>query len=125
MYRPGHAHQKEKLIAATQSHFFLKHVTGAASKVCFLFSGNHDWVGSDFVFNAGVGLAVKMKNGLKDGGVTILEQVKAAFERDWRSRYAKGLQGNKDQQGKYRNLQQEKIHMETKEENKWNYPLSL
>nr|XP_020451961.1 inactive phospholipase D5-like [Monopterus albus] len=56
-----------------------------------LYIGNHDWVGSDFAFNAGVGLAVTMKKGLKDSGVTILEHVKAAFERDWRSHYAKSL----------------------------------
>ncbi|XP_070684417.1 inactive phospholipase D5 [Pempheris klunzingeri] len=80
-----------------------------------VYIGNHDWVGSDFAFNAGIGLVVKMKNGIRDRGATILEHIKAAFERDWRSQYAKSLQGNKDQQGKYRNLQQTK--MKTKEEN--------
>ncbi|CAJ1052659.1 inactive phospholipase D5 isoform X2 [Xyrichtys novacula] len=90
-----------------------------------LYVGNHDWVGSDFARNAGVGLVVKMKNSLTDRGVTILEHVKAAFERDWRSRYAKSLQGNKDQHGKYRNSQHNKIHMDTKVENKWNEPLSF
>ncbi|XP_044046863.1 inactive phospholipase D5 isoform X2 [Siniperca chuatsi] len=89
-----------------------------------VYIGNHDWVGSDFAINAGVGLVVKMKNNLKESGVTVLEHVKAAFERDWRSRYAKSLKGNKDQQGTYRNLQQAKIHMETKEENEWKNPLS-
>ncbi|XP_056228170.1 inactive phospholipase D5 isoform X2 [Seriola aureovittata] len=89
-----------------------------------LYIGNHDWVGSDFAVNAGVGLVVQMNNSLKDRGATILEHVKAAFERDWRSRYAKSLQGSKDHQGKYRNLQQVKIHTETKE-NEWNSPLSL
>ncbi|KAI3352845.1 hypothetical protein L3Q82_019420 [Scortum barcoo] len=88
-----------------------------------VYIGNHDWVGSDFAINAGVGLVVKMKNTLQDRGVTVLERVKAAFERDWRSRYAKSLQGNKDQQHKYRNLQQAKSHMEPKDENEWNNPL--
>ncbi|XP_034717457.1 inactive phospholipase D5 [Etheostoma cragini] len=88
-----------------------------------LYIGNHDWVGSDFAVNSGVGLVVKIKNSLKDRGVTILEHVKAAFERDWRSHYAKSLQGNKGQQGKYRNLQQAKVHMESKEEKEWNNPL--
>ncbi|XP_029990363.1 inactive phospholipase D5 [Sphaeramia orbicularis] len=90
-----------------------------------LYIGNHDWVGSDFAINAGVGLVIQMKNSLKNSGVTILEQVKAAFERDWRSRYAKNLQGGKDQDGKYRHLRKTKKVMETKEENEWNYPLSL
>ncbi|KAM7418663.1 hypothetical protein PAMA_016000 [Pampus argenteus] len=90
-----------------------------------LYIGNHDWVGSDFAINAGVGLVVKMKKSATDSGVLILEQLKAAFERDWRSRYAKSQQGSKDQDSKYRNLQLEKSHVETKEENEWNNPLSL
>uniref|UniRef100_A0A3B5AT38 Inactive phospholipase D5-like n=1 Tax=Stegastes partitus TaxID=144197 RepID=A0A3B5AT38_9TELE len=90
-----------------------------------VYIGNHDWVGSNFAINAGVGLVVKLKGGLKDRGVTVLEQVKAAFERDWRSGYAKSLQGSRDQQGKYRNMQHVKNPMEMKEKNEWNYPLSL
>ncbi|XP_063740387.1 inactive phospholipase D5 isoform X2 [Eleginops maclovinus] len=90
-----------------------------------VYIGNHDWVGSDLAINTGVGLVVKMKNSLEDRGATILEQLKAAFERDWKSRYAKNLQGNKDQQGKYRNIKQGEMHMESKEENNWNNPLSL
>uniref|UniRef100_A0A8C2WEP4 Phospholipase D family member 5 n=1 Tax=Cyclopterus lumpus TaxID=8103 RepID=A0A8C2WEP4_CYCLU len=85
-----------------------------------VYIGNHDWVGSDFTINTGVGLVVKMKNSLQDRGV--LEHFKAAFERDWRSRYAKSLQGNKDSQGKYRKLHQVKMNLQTKEENN---PLSL
>ncbi|XP_026159656.1 inactive phospholipase D5 [Mastacembelus armatus] len=53
--------------------------------------GNHDWVGSEFAVNAGVGLVVRMTNSVKDKGMTILEHLKAVFERDWRSRYAKNL----------------------------------
>lgn len=67
---------------------------------------------------------VKMKSNIQDRGVTILDHVEAAFERDWRSRYAKNLQGNKEQQGKYRDLLT-KIHMESKEENQWHKPSSL
>ncbi|XP_050926762.1 inactive phospholipase D5 isoform X2 [Lates calcarifer] len=90
-----------------------------------VYIGNHDWVGSDFAINAGVGLVLQMKNSFTDSRATIVEYVKAAFERDWRSRYAKSLQGSKDQQGKYRHLQQAKIHKETKDEDEWNSPLSL
>uniref|UniRef100_H3D3F4 Phospholipase D family member 5 n=1 Tax=Tetraodon nigroviridis TaxID=99883 RepID=H3D3F4_TETNG len=53
--------------------------------------GNHNWVGSDFAISAGVGLVVQMKNSVPKGAATILEHVRAAFERDWRSRYAKSL----------------------------------
>ncbi|MEQ2261836.1 hypothetical protein XENORESO_016545, partial [Xenotaenia resolanae] len=88
-----------------------------------VYLGNHDWVGSDFAINAGVGLVVRMKDGTKDRGATILEYIKASFERDWRSRYAKNLQKSKDQQGKYRLLQWSKNHWETKEGNDWNNPL--
>ncbi|XP_040892480.1 inactive phospholipase D5 isoform X2 [Toxotes jaculatrix] len=88
-----------------------------------VYIGNHDWVGSDFAINAGVGLVIKETSSLKDSGVTILDHVKAAFERDWRSRYAKSLQGSKDQQGKYRKPQQAEIHKAPKEENEWNSPL--
>lgn len=88
-----------------------------------LSTGNHDWVGSDFAINAGVGLVVKMKRSVQDRRVTIVEQLKAAFERDWMSRYAKTLQGY--QQGKYSNLHQAKIHMETNEKKEWNSPLFL
>ncbi|XP_072239868.1 inactive phospholipase D5 [Leuresthes tenuis] len=87
-----------------------------------VYLGNHDWVGSDFAVNAGVGLVFKIKDNPKDRGVTVLEHIKAAFERDWRSRYAKSLQGSKDQ-GKYRHLQWPKNHREAKEKNEWNNPL--
>uniref|UniRef100_A0A8D3A1N6 Phospholipase D family member 5 n=1 Tax=Scophthalmus maximus TaxID=52904 RepID=A0A8D3A1N6_SCOMX len=90
-----------------------------------VYIGNHDWVGSDFAVNAGVGLVVQMEDDVEDGEVTFLEQVQAVFERDWRSRYTKSLQGSKDQQGKYRSQQQEEIHKATKEENEWNSPISL
>ncbi|XP_076001852.1 inactive phospholipase D5 [Genypterus blacodes] len=91
-----------------------------------VYIGNHDWVGSDFALNAGVGLVIKVQQSLKDRGVTILEQIKASFERDWKSRYAK-KQIIKEQEGKFRNLQQTEIntHMDTEEESKWQSPLSL
>lgn len=91
--------------------------------ICFV--GNHDWVGNDFAVNAGVGLVIMMRNNLNNRGVTILDQAKAAFDRDWRSRYAKSLQGAKDQNNKYRGLQKAEIHLETKEDYKWKYPLSV
>lgn len=94
-------------------------------RVCCLPTGNHDFVGSDFAVNAGVGLVVKMKSSVQDTGATIVEQIKAAFERDWRSRYAKSMQGHRDQQGKFRNLHQAKVHTGNKEGKEWNEPLSF
>ncbi|XP_055762795.1 inactive phospholipase D5-like isoform X1 [Salvelinus fontinalis] len=71
-----------------------------------VYIGNHDWVGSEFAYNAGTGLVIKPTQTLKERGATILEQVKAVFERDWHSRYAKTLQAsNRTPEGsKYRNL---------------------
>ncbi|XP_061588694.1 inactive phospholipase D5 [Cololabis saira] len=86
-----------------------------------IYLGNHDWVGSDFAVNAGVGLVVKMKGG-EDEGKTVLDHIKAAFERDWNSRYAKSLQGSKDQQGKYKHMKWPKDQRETKKENYWKNP---
>lgn len=86
-----------------------------------MISGNHNWVGSDFAVSAGVGLVVKMENSLQKGGGTILDHVRAAFERDWRSRYAKSLHGNRDRQGKFRS--QDDVDTEAHEENEWNHPL--
>lgn len=54
-------------------------------------TGNHDWVGSEFAVDAGVGLVVMTKSSPKDQGLTILDHVKAVFERDWSSRYTKSL----------------------------------
>ncbi|RVE75719.1 hypothetical protein OJAV_G00001680 [Oryzias javanicus] len=85
-----------------------------------VYLGNHDWVGSDFAINAGVGLVVKMSESPK--GVTVLEHIKAAFERDWRSKYAKNLQGGSSQQEKHRHLQMAKGFWEGQEEKKWNEP---
>ncbi|XP_055013984.1 inactive phospholipase D5 [Boleophthalmus pectinirostris] len=67
-----------------------------------LYIGNHNWVGSDFAINAGVGLVIMMQNNLKNRGRTIIGQVRAAFDRDWRSRYAKSHQGSNHQNSKYR-----------------------
>lgn len=68
----------------------------------FTLLGSHNWVGDEFSNNGGVGLVVQMKN----GGGKIMEQVKAAFERDWTSPYSKNLLGNKDRYNKYKHLHQ-------------------
>ncbi|XP_061535973.1 inactive phospholipase D5 [Phycodurus eques] len=65
-----------------------------------LYIGSHNWVGNEFSDNGGVGLVVQMKS----GGGKVMEQLKAAFERDWTSPYSKSLMGNKDRYDKYRHL---------------------
>ncbi|XP_077428284.1 inactive phospholipase D5 isoform X1 [Vanacampus margaritifer] len=70
--------------------------------------GSHNWVGNEFSNNGGVGLVVQMNNSRGK----IMEQMKAAFERDWTSPYSKSLLGNKDRYNKYKNLPQ----VEKKEE---------
>uniref|UniRef100_A0A8C6USK8 Uncharacterized protein n=1 Tax=Neogobius melanostomus TaxID=47308 RepID=A0A8C6USK8_9GOBI len=52
-----------------------------------LYIGNHNWAGSDFAINVGVGLVLMLQNNLKNRARTILGQVRAAFDRDWRSLY--------------------------------------
>lgn len=66
-----------------------------------------------------------MSSSVQDREVTILDHVKAAFERDWRSFYAKSLQGNGDQQSKFGNLHQAKIRLGKKKKNQWKNPLFL
>ncbi|KAM4594578.1 inactive phospholipase D5 [Fundulus diaphanus] len=82
-----------------------------------VYLGSHDWVGTNFEINAGVGLVLRMGDSAKDTGATILKHIKASFERDWKSSYANNLQKSKDLQDKYRLLQWSKNHWETKEEN--------
>ncbi|XP_061084501.1 inactive phospholipase D5-like [Conger conger] len=60
-----------------------------------VYMGSLDWLGNEFVYNAGVGLVLRQAEGQEDQGATVLGQVKALFERDWFSRYAKSLQPNK------------------------------
>lgn len=64
------------------------------SFLCVL-TGNLDWVGNDFTFNAGAGLVVSQPEGVEDRNSTVVEQLKAAFERDWISPYTRSLQANK------------------------------
>lgn len=58
-------------------------------------TGNLDWVGNDFTFNAGAGLVISQPEGIEERNSTVVEQLKAAFERDWFSRYTRSLQANK------------------------------
>lgn len=49
-------------------------------------SGNSNWVGNEFGFNAGVGVVIG-----RNSSASVVEQIKAVFERDWRSHYTKTL----------------------------------
>ncbi|XP_035610412.1 inactive phospholipase D5-like [Oncorhynchus keta] len=60
-----------------------------------VYIGNFDWVGNEFTFNAGAGLVINQAEGVKEKNSTLVEQVRATFERDWYSRHTKSLQANK------------------------------
>ncbi|XP_074844734.1 inactive phospholipase D5 isoform X1 [Carettochelys insculpta] len=55
--------------------------------------GNFDWVGNDFTQNAGAGLVINQTE--VENNTSIIRQLKAVFERDWYSHYAKSLQPTK------------------------------
>ncbi|XP_076016533.1 inactive phospholipase D5 [Genypterus blacodes] len=60
-----------------------------------IYLGNLDWVGNEFTFNAGAGLVISQPEGIEDRNTTVVDQLRAAFERDWFSRYTRSLQANK------------------------------
>ncbi|KAM6997399.1 inactive phospholipase D5 [Tautogolabrus adspersus] len=60
-----------------------------------IYLGNLDWVGNEFAFNAGVGLVISQPEGVEERNSTVVDQLRAAFERDWFSRYTRSLQANK------------------------------
>lgn len=53
--------------------------------------GNLDWVGSEFALNAGAGLVIQESENKQKGQDSIVEQLTAAFERDWFSPYTISL----------------------------------
>lgn len=78
--------------------FFLDLLQDISDTICFLpcvLAGNLDWVGNEFTFNAGVGLVISQPEGIEERNSTVVEQLRAAFERDWSSRYSRSLQANK------------------------------
>ncbi|XP_061645492.1 inactive phospholipase D5-like isoform X1 [Phyllopteryx taeniolatus] len=61
-----------------------------------IYLGNLDWVGNEFTYNAGVGLVISLTEGVQEEkNTTVVEQFRAAFERDWFSSYTRSLQANK------------------------------
>ncbi|XP_039994848.1 inactive phospholipase D5-like [Xiphias gladius] len=60
-----------------------------------IYLGNLDWVGNEFTFNAGAGLVISQPDGIEERNSTVVEQLRAAFDRDWFSRYTCSLQSNK------------------------------
>ncbi|KTG32045.1 hypothetical protein cypCar_00030493, partial [Cyprinus carpio] len=57
-----------------------------------VYIGNLNWVGNEFVYSAGVGVVISQQ--VKNNS-TVVERMKAVFERDWHSHYSKTIQPNK------------------------------
>ena len=69
-------------------------------------------MGREFVYNAGAGLVIRPSQSLEDRGPGIVEHVKAVFERDWTSHFARNLltkEGLFPQGEKNRNLKQPEL----------------
>lgn len=60
-----------------------------------MLTGNLDWVGNEFTFNAGAGLVISQPEGIEERNSTVVEQLRFVFERDWFSNYTRSLQANK------------------------------
>ncbi|XP_077468858.1 inactive phospholipase D5-like [Stigmatopora argus] len=61
-----------------------------------LYLGNLDWVGNEFTYNAGIGLVVSQPGDVRrENTSTLVEQLRATFERDWFSSYARSPQAGK------------------------------
>ncbi|XP_017288473.1 inactive phospholipase D5 isoform X2 [Kryptolebias marmoratus] len=60
-----------------------------------IYLGNLDWVGDEFMYNAGAGLVISRPENITEKSFTVVEQLQAVFERDWFSRYTLSLQTNK------------------------------
>ncbi|XP_051563782.1 inactive phospholipase D5-like isoform X2 [Myxocyprinus asiaticus] len=56
-----------------------------------VYIGNLDWVGSDFAFNAGVGLVIQETQSEREGHDTLVKHMTAAFQRDWFSPFTLSL----------------------------------
>ncbi|XP_068423840.1 inactive phospholipase D5-like isoform X2 [Clinocottus analis] len=59
-----------------------------------IYLGNLDWVGNEFTFNAGAGLVISQPEGVEVRNATVVEQLRATFERDWFSRYTHSVEAN-------------------------------
>ncbi|XP_051772013.1 inactive phospholipase D5 isoform X1 [Ctenopharyngodon idella] len=58
-----------------------------------VYLGNSNWVGNEFVFNAGVGVVIRQPL-QENNTASVVERMKAVFERDWHSHYTKTLDPN-------------------------------
>ncbi|XP_067314364.1 inactive phospholipase D5 isoform X1 [Pseudorasbora parva] len=56
-----------------------------------IYIGNLDWVGSKFASNAGAGVVIQESENQRKGQDSIVEQLTAAFERDWFSPFTISL----------------------------------
>ncbi|XP_077093684.1 inactive phospholipase D5 isoform X2 [Siphateles boraxobius] len=93
----------ESLRCSLEAKFFVprEHSDGRLSRISrsrfmvtdsSVYLGNLNWVGKEMAFSAGVGVVIRQRLSQNN---TVLERMKAVFERDWHSHYTKTLDPNK------------------------------
>ncbi|TRY72967.1 hypothetical protein DNTS_003527 [Danionella cerebrum] len=81
-----------------------------------VYIGNLDWAGSEFANNAGAGLVIQESENHQEGRESIVEQLTAAFERDWFSPYTISLQAASTALQECQNLKQKLRDLKRKPE---------
>uniref|UniRef100_A0A1A8IF07 Phospholipase D family, member 5 n=2 Tax=Nothobranchius kuhntae TaxID=321403 RepID=A0A1A8IF07_NOTKU len=89
----GNCSLEAKFFSPTQKHVMNHNRFMVSDRAIYL--GNLDWVGKEFTYNAGAGLVISHPETIKERNNSVVEQLRAVFERDWFSRYTRTLQNDK------------------------------
>uniref|UniRef100_A0A1A7WR87 Phospholipase D family, member 5 n=1 Tax=Iconisemion striatum TaxID=60296 RepID=A0A1A7WR87_9TELE len=93
----GNCSLEAKFFSPTQKHGSLNVMNHNRFMVTdrAVYLGNLDWVGNEFIYNAGAGLVISHPETITERNFSVVEQLQAVFERDWFSRYTRTLQIDK------------------------------